>query len=418
MSDIYFPFLRTLYHLRWFAIAGQLITVMVALFFLRLPLTWPPLFFGIAALVVFNGWVFFYRLQRSHPYPIHAFEVFIHMAVDVSVLTWMILWSGGITNPFGSLFLLPIALATLVLPLRWVLATTALCCFGYLISSLYGHALPHIHGLLGDAFDLHLWGMAINFLLSVGVVVYFLMRLVKMLREREHDIVQLSEQFTRNEGIVALATHAASVAHELNTPLGSLTLILEHLQSNPIDQNALPKDLTLMRSLVDLCSTRVRQLVIDANTEDTTTSFLHEYVNDLIDRWQLIRPMVDVKREINIPTVQPFHIPSAVGHLLQVLLNNAADASLLNKSHQVDVTFSLDNNGLSGSIRDYGPGFDIPHRVPLPGKLFHTTKPGGMGIGLALSHATIERLGGTLMLEPAQSTGVRVVFTIPLSYPL
>ena len=81
---------------------------------------------------------------------------------------------------------------------------------------------------------------------------------------------------------------------------------------------------------------------------------------------------------------------------------------------QVDLHLAASGRGLSASIRDYGPGLDEAEPL-LPGRLFRTSKPGGMGIGLALSHATVERLGGTLSMRPApDGRGVVVSFELPV----
>jgi two-component system sensor histidine kinase RegB len=106
-------------------------------------------------------------------------------------------------------------------------------------------------------------------------------------------------------------------------------------------------------------------------------------------------------------------VDASVGHLLQALLNNAADASEQSGFRKVDLRLAVEDGTLSGEIRDYGPGFDQTTPV-LPGTLFRTNKPGGLGIGLALSHATVERLGGDLSMQaPAEGAGVRVVFHLP-----
>ena len=68
---------------------------------------------------------------------------------------------------------------------------------------------------------------------------------------------------------------------------------------------------------------------------------------------------------------------------------------------------------LEGEIRDYGVGLDEAEPL-LPARLFRSDTPGGLGIGLALSHATVERLGGRLSMQaPEQGTGVRVSFELP-----
>jgi len=208
------PFLRTLCSLRWLAVAGQAATILVATWVLGLELPQLPLWAGVAALTLFNLYAQL-RVQGPDTAPVTAFG---HILVDVTVLTWMVGWSGGIANPFGSLFLILIALAALALPLRWTLAVAAACLIGYAVSGVFGLPLPS--GYFTGA-QMQQWGVVCNFLLSATVVLVFATRLAIALRQREHELALLRERFVRNEGIVALATHAASVAHELNTPLAA-----------------------------------------------------------------------------------------------------------------------------------------------------------------------------------------------------
>ncbi len=100
---------------------------------------------------------------------------------------------------------------------------------GYVISALAGRELEHLHSSPGDAFTLHKLGMLANFAVSAAVVLFFFTRMAAAWRQSEREVARLREQFARNEGIVALATHAASVAHELNTPLGTMTLMVDDL---------------------------------------------------------------------------------------------------------------------------------------------------------------------------------------------
>lgn len=214
-------FLRTLCTLRWVATAGQAVTILVTTKAMGLDLPQVPLWAGVCTLTLFNLYA-----QRHISYSDTTSPTieFSHILVDVAVLTWMVGWSGGIGNPFGSLFLVLIALAALALPLRWAMAVATACITGYLVSAAFGLPLPHNHF---DPLVLHMWGMAANFLLSTVVVLVFTTRLARSLRAREREISLLRDRFTRNEGIVALATHAASVAHELNTPLATMTLLAD-----------------------------------------------------------------------------------------------------------------------------------------------------------------------------------------------
>ena len=390
------PLLKALYTLRWLAIGSLTVMLVIAERLAELSLPRMPALAALGLLALFNlyaGW----RCKRADA--VTPVEAFGHILVDVVVLACIIGWTGGIANPFGSLFLLPIALATLAMPLRWTLATAAACVAGYMGAAVFGRPLTHLHG---GAIDLHLWGMAANFIVSAAVVLLFSTRLIAAREQREQEIAAIRERFTRNEGILALATHAASVAHELSTPLGTLTLLLEDAHASagtPLP----PDDLATMRALVDVCRERVRELAQSADPDAGSDVALDR----VLAHWQLVRPSITLHRSIDVPGEWP--VDRGIGHLLLVLLNNAADAGESNGYPRVDLTIQRTPEGLRGEIRDYGPGFSDVTLLPA---LLKSSKPEGLGVGLALSHATIERLGGTLSIQSTRE-GARVIFEIP-----
>ncbi|HEY0231298.1 MAG TPA: ATP-binding protein [Dokdonella sp.] len=399
--------LRNLALLRWFAVAGQLVTVALVLHVLQIPLQPAPLWCAIAALALFNLWASWRARRLRH---VDAIEVVAHLSFDIAVLAWLIGCSGGAMNPFAPLFLLPIALAAVALPARWVVATALLCCIGYAASALLGQPLPHVHGVTGDAFNLHLAGMAVMFAISVAVITFFLSRFAQALREREQELAGLREQFARNEGILALATHAAAVAHELNTPLGTLTLMLEdQLEQAPADAR---EEFATMAALVNVCRDRVRELAAPAVQAETVAD-VGAVLERIVERWQLLRPSIHLERSGRLEHAPPRALDPGIGHLLTALLNNAADASEHAGDARVALHLDADGERLSGSVRDHGAGF-ADEGAAWPGALFRSTKPHGLGVGLALSHATIERLGGELTLQAADGGGTRIAFRLPL----
>ncbi|MFA4578275.1 ATP-binding protein [Xanthomonas perforans] len=367
--------LRTLCSLRWLATAGQAATILVATGLMGLNLPQQPLWAGVAALAVFNLYA---QLRVAHRGAVSPATEFGHILVDVTVLTWMVGWSGGIANPFGSLFLVLIALAALALPLSWAMAVAASCVAGYVISAAFGLPLPY-GGF--DPLSLHMWGMAANFLLSTVVVLAFATRLAFSMREREREISTLRERFARNEGIVALATHAASVAHELNTPLATMTLLVDDI-ADQCEQGELREDLDTLRELLVQCHERVLALAAPADNGHLSREVA---VKEVLEQWRLVRPTIELRLD-----------EERVGR------------------PQIDLTLRVEHDHLSGEVRDYGPGFDTAQAM-LPGTLFNSGKHDGMGVGLALSHATVERLQGELWMLPAEGSGARVGFRLPLS---
>ncbi len=389
---------RTLYSLRWLAVGGQSLTILWATHGFDMALPRGPLWGPVLVLAGFNLLV---HLRLRSGRDARAGEAFGHVLVDTAVLAWLVAWTGGIANPFASLFLLPIALTAMALPAPWAIASAVAGLVGYFLAVAFGQPLPHLH----DGFDLHLAGMAVNFVLSVGLVLFLLLRLAAARDRRERELTALRERFVRSEGILALATHAASVAHELNTPLGTMTLLLDDLDTDALSADG-AEDVATLRRLVDTCRDRVRSL---ADPADPATGARVD-VGRVLEHWQLVRPAIALARSGNVGSEQ--RVDRTIGHLLLALLNNAADASEANRSQRVDLHLAIEDGVLHGAIRDHGTGFDA--QAPFLPVLFRSGKPDGLGVGLALSHAAIEQLGGELDMEEADGGGARVHFRVPM----
>lgn len=394
--------IATLVTLRWFAVAGQSVAVACVVLGLGVPLPLWPMVAVIGLLAAFNGFASRRARQEGEGSPR---EVFVHIAVDVAVLAFLIGCSGGPANPFTSLFLLPIAFAALALPQRWIYATAALCGLGYALAAAFGRPLPHVHALAMDGFDLHLWGMAVNFVISAAVFAYFLARMAAQRRERMAELARLRERFARDEGILALATHAASVAHELNTPLATMLLALDGLDARDDLPEALDEDIALLRALAETCRDRVRELARAARLGERIDP------EQVVARWSLLRPAVALAREAVLPP--GVRVDATVGHLLRALLDNAADAGEAADDLRVALAMRCEDGFLVGHVRDHGRGFE-PEFSGMRGALFRSGKPEGMGVGLALSRAAIERLGGELVIQAEAGGGTWVRFRVPL----
>jgi two-component system sensor histidine kinase RegB len=387
-------FVRTLCSLRWVAIAGQAATVLVASGPLRVSLPLAPLWGGVLALVLFNLYASLLTPRDEEAPPGVAF---LHLLVDIVVLTWMVAWSGGVSNPFGLLFLVLVALAVLALPRDWALLATLVCVAGFCVSGLLGQPLVSPH----DEHTLVLWGMVANFLVSASAVSYFLSRLAVGLRGHERELALLRERFTRNEGIVALATHAAAMAHELNTPLATMTLLADEI-ADQAQTDQMRSDAATLSQLLALCRERIRNLAVPSRVD-----LVRE-----VSQWKLVRPAVELARTGALPA--SLRVDPAISHLIQALLNNAADAGEEAGDPRVELHLEYRDGILRGEVRDHGMGID-PARPLLPASgLFHSGKPQGLGVGLVLSHATVEQLGGEITLTDAEDGGTRINFFLPL----
>ncbi len=283
-------FLKLLCNLRWLAVLGQVIAVALAIGPMHIPLPAAPLWVGIGVLAIFIVYAS-WRIRGADDAT--DVEVFLHMLVDIAVLSGLVALSGGMANPFASLLLIPIALSILALPTRLMTLTALAAGAGYLVSTLFGRDLPSMPGMMGGSFGLHKLGMLANFIISAAVILFFFSRMTAAWRRSEHEIARLRERFARNEGILALATHAASVAHELNTPLGTLTLMVEELTSEA-RTDAQREAYATLKSLLDICRDRVRALAAPADSNVHGRLSEPVDLNLVIQHWQLVRPTIDV----------------------------------------------------------------------------------------------------------------------------
>lgn len=353
--------------------------------------------------------------------PIAEAEFFIHLLFDLVIFTVVLYFSGGATNPLVSYYLVPIAIAAATLPRRLTWAITLLSLAAYtLLMWLYvpleplsphatHHQEPHTW------FDLHILGMWLNFAVSAGFITYFVVRMVEAVRERDARIQRHLDEERRIEQVLNIASLAAGTAHELGTPLNSIHILADELHEQLDDHEELRPQLTSLRHAVDQCRTTLRKLVATAETgtgNEWRNVILEPHLRQLLELWRLTRPRTEFNIELDgLATAQvQWHI--SVEQTLANLINNAVEAS----PERVDISACWDTTQLHLTIRDFGSGLDTALLEQI-GHAVLTTKRHGLGIGLLLSKANLERLGGTITLSNAPDGGTCAEVILPLTAP-
>src|SRR5262245_50464018 len=187
------------------------------------------------------GWL---RSRRTH---VSEAELFLHLLLDVATLSGLLYLSGGSTNPFVSLYLLPLVIAATTLPPHYAGSMAAVTAVSYaLLFFFYLPLTPAHSGHAEVDFHLHVIGMSVNFLLSAGLIAFFVARMAQTIRARDTELARQKEIALRNERIVALGTLAAGAAHELGTPLSTMAVILTELAQDHVDEPELSRDLATL----------------------------------------------------------------------------------------------------------------------------------------------------------------------------
>lgn len=392
---------------------GQTVAVVVTVTWLHIKLPLLPLAAGILALALAAP-VLFWRLRK--PWPVGEPEAFCHAAFDILLLGWALYFTGGASNPFITLLLVPVALAAAALSAKATAGVTTLAAAVYGTLIFLYTPLPDMP-MHGDGFRLHLTGMTINFMIAVLLLAVFVGRTSGSLNRQREATRQLRERILRDEGILAIATQAADAAHRLNTPLSTLRTLLPELERGREDDAALRADLQVMTSEVERCRAILRSMVeygrgqLVGTVQSTT---LGAYMDDNADRFRVLRPEAElIARVAAASRGQPIAVHPGLAHALLNLMQNALDASRRNGSNAVILAANIDGEQLEFVIGDHGCGFSEDRVLGVP---MASSKPDGLGIGLALARTTIERMHGELRTFNGMD-GTRVRVRIPLAGP-
>lgn len=408
-----FALTRTLAWLRLCAIAGQSMTVLVSVWWLRINIPTLSLLLGIDLLAVF---AVFAAWRISQPWPVREWETVCHIVADTLVLSYLLYFTGGASNPFITLLLVPIALSAASLSVHAVLAIAAIAGAAYLVLLRWHVPLPLNELMVNDyGFSLHVAGMAVNFAITALLLGFFINRLATAVRLQQLEVQRVRERALRDEGILAIATQAAGAAHELNTPLSTMRTLLPELRREHAGDHVLAEDLALLEGQVERCRTILREMVAFGKAQLSQESehlTLATFIHGCVERFQLLRPEAELTLLVQ-PKLESLALrtPPGLRHALLNLLNNAVDASALHDSNEVMLEIRREGAWLEWIVRDHGPGFPLPGS---PATLGESDKQSGLGIGLALAEATAERLAGELIAVNTKH-GAEMCLRLPLS---
>jgi len=401
-----------LIQLRWLAVAGQVLTILVTQYWLQIPLPLAEMGAVVAFLVGLN--IFSLFVLRG-PGAITNTQLFIALIFDMAALTTQLYMSGGASNPFVSLYLLQITLGAALLTPRstWALVVAASACFIFLTFYYQPIDIPHHGG--SDLFALHIRGMFICFILAAGLIVIFMTRINRNLRERDAYLADLRQRSAEEDHIVRMGLLASGAAHELGTPLSTIAVILsDWRQMRTFKRNReLEGDVAEMQAQIERCKHIVSGILMSsgqARGEGTIRTTVRGFLDDLVNEWRSSRqaPRLDYHNDFR-PDEQMVS-DLALKQVIFNVLDNAQEAS----PDWIGVTAERRDEKLVLSVNDLGPGFDKDILAAL-GQPYMSSKgrPGG-GLGLFLVFNVVRKLGGDISARNTQP-GARVTLSLPLA---
>jgi two-component system sensor histidine kinase RegB len=355
------------------------------------------------AVLAVLGWLWFTRQPPKTTATVSA-----GLALDLLVIGSWLMMTGGYTNPLTSLLLLPIAVAIILVPLHQSIALTMLGVGVYTTLVFWHPPLTDQHNNDANLAQLHLFGMWITFTLTAVILLLVVGTLARRLHRQQAQLSDIRESRLRDEQIIALGLSAASVAHRLGTPLNTMTLLVNEMRSDENNQR-LHEDLTLMEQQLSLCGDHLLQLsaaAMQAKMAQLEIVSVHEWLLRIRESATLLWPAGAINWRIPFPECK-ISVDATLDQATLNLLANALAAS----PDWVSVSAQrIDNSRVEIAVEDHGDGLETALHGTPGETIVHSEN--GLGVGLLLSNATIQRFNGTLKARVTH-TGTTMIIDLP-----
>ncbi|MCJ8138396.1 ATP-binding protein [Falsirhodobacter halotolerans] len=391
-----------LVQLRWLAVAGQIAAILIATFVLGIDLPLLPMWLVLLVLVAMN-------LISRTPFRHWRGAVVVEMVVDMLALTTQLALSGGATNPFTILYLLQVTLSAVLLPrgTTWALVGLVAVLFLAIIPFHVPLVLPE--GV--ELFPLYILGFAFGLLLDAVLITAFVTRITANLKERTTRLAALDQRALEEDHIVRMGLFASGAAHELGTPLASISVILgdwRHAATDPEQR----EDIDAMQKAIDRCKAIVTGILMtsgEARGEAPRATTVHTFIEDLANDWSDQRDFEGLSLRNDFGEDMQIVLDATLKQMMMNVLDNALEVS----PTWVGLDAARRGNDLVLVVRDHGTGF-APDILADIGRAHRSTKGRqGRGLGLFLTVNAIRKLGGDVTVANV-SDGAEVTLCLPL----
>src|SRR3954468_16524625 len=392
--------LDTLVRLRWLAITGQAAAVAVVRFGFGFPLPFGFCFLMIAA----SAWVnLALRIQYPASHRLSDNAATLLLAFDILQLAALLYLTGGLQNPFAMLFLAPVLISATALTPERTLFLGLLAVGAATILVLAHRPLPWFPGETLDIPFVYVTGVWTAILLGTAFTGVYAWRVAEEARQLAQALAATELVLAREQHLSQLDGLAAAAAHELGTPLSTISVVVKELERAIEKDSPHAEDVRLLREQVQRCRDILAKLTELSTGEPFDRVPLSALIEEVVAPHRNFGIAIDVAMA-NVPAPPMGARNPAILYGLGNLLENAVDFA----QARVEVTADWSDEDVAVTISDDGPGFAPPvmDRIGEPygrsskrRRMNAGSETTGLGLGFFIAKTLLERSGGAVDFE-------------------
>ena len=406
-SDV-FTLNRTTYiNLRWIAFIGQISSIFVVEFLLNFKFNYLPCLIIIGLGVITNIFLQF-KIRENQ---INNFISSIYLTYDILQLGILFFLTGGITNPFIFLIIIPAVFSSQYLSIKSSIFLVVLTISILILLTLFYFELPHPGEIHFHVPNFYLYAIPLSILIGLLFLVYFAVKFGEENRKRKKAIDKIQEIMAKENELLSLGGQAAAAAHSLGTPLSTILLTSKELQKEFRDNAKLKKDLDLLVSQSNRCSEILKKLSLNPKINDefiNTNLNLRDYIDEIVRSFEEIS-----SKKFNI-IFDEFKNPINIGKSTEIiygLRNFIGNANKFSKK-KIDISLSNKKNSTFVKISDDGDGFpkDLIRSEKLGEPYIRTLNSAnsakqGLGLGTFIGKTLLEKNFATVKFDNSEYMG-------------
>jgi len=406
-SDLYSLNKSTYVNLRWIAYIGQLIAILFVEFILGFNFN----YFTCISIIFISVLTNLYLQFKVKENQLKNFISTIYLSYDILQLGLLFFFTGGITNPFIFLIIVPAVFSSQYLNI-WssILLVTSIILILIVLSFFY-YQLPHPREIYFKAPDYYLYAIPLSIIIGLIFLVYFGVKFGEESRIRKQAYDKIQELMAKENELLSLGGQAAAAAHSLGTPLSTILLTAKELQKDFVNNYKIKKDLDLLVSQSNRCSEILKSLSLTPNIDDGFIDFnytIFDYINEIVKSFQEISKknfIINSEKYLNPINTQK---SSEIIHGLKNFIGNAS--KFIEK--KIEVFLNSYKEITEVIIRDDGPGFpkDLIDKQRLGEPYIRTADQTyiskyGLGLGTFIGKTLLEKNFAKINFKNSKLTG-------------